>query len=260
MIIIAVGGYIDLSVGYCATLVACFTAGMMDGKNSNIWKAIIFAIMIGIIVGLVNGVFSVYLKIPSIVVTMAVSQILQGIVDLYSSRSSLSGKPSPWLQRVVAKNSGSIPNNFILLLIVTIVVLYLFYKTKLAYKLTACGSNEVTAHLSGVHVKRTRMFAFIACDVIAAMMGLMVLGNLGQAFKDMASAYVMPSIAAVAIGGLNINGGSKNFIGVILGAMVLQILTNMFVALGLGDSGRYLGSGVILLIMLILYVGEKANR
>ena len=104
------------------------------------------------------------------------------------------------------------------------------------------------------------MLSFVACDVIACLMGLMVLGNLGQAFKDMASAYVMPSIAAVVIGGLNINGGQKNYVGVILGAMILQILTNLFVALGLGDSGRYLGSGVILFLMLIVYVRERTNR
>ena len=146
------------------------------------------------------------------------------------------------------------------MIVITIVAMWLLYKTKLAHKVPACGSNETTAHLSGVHVKRVRMLAFIACDIIACLMGLIVLGNLGQAFKDMASAYVMPSIAAVVIGGLNINGGQKNYIGVILGAMVLQILTNMFVALGLGDSGGYLGSGVILLLMLIVYVGERSNR
>ena len=45
MLIICTGGDIDLSVGYTATLVSCVTAGMMDGSNMNIWKAILFALM-----------------------------------------------------------------------------------------------------------------------------------------------------------------------------------------------------------------------
>ena len=57
-----------------------------------------------------------------------------------------------------------------------------------------------------------------------------------------------------------IKGGQRNYIGVILGAIVLQTLTNLFVALGYGDSGKYLGSGIILLLMLIVYVREKTSR
>lgn len=260
MLVIAAGGYIDLSVGYTATLVTCITCSVINGENANLWKAVLIALLVGLIVGLINGFFSVYAKLPSLVVTMAVQQILQGVVNFYSARNTLSGTPNPALQIAIAKTSGPIPNNLIILIIVTVVVMILMYKTKIGYKLTACGSNATAAHLSGVRVNLVRMGAFVACSIIAAIMGLVLFGNMGQAFKDMGSTYVMPSIAAVVIGGLSINGGHKNYIGVILGAIILQALTNLFVALGLGDSGKYLGSGIILLIMLIVYVREKNSR
>ncbi len=260
MLIIAAGGYIDLSVGYTATLVTCLTCSIIMGENGNFWKALIVALIIGIVVGLINGFFSVYAKLPSLVVTMAVQQILQGVVDFYSARNPLSGTPNPALQIAIAKNTAGIPNNLFILIIVAVIVMILMYKTKIGYKLTACGSNATAAHLSGVRVNAVRMGAFIACSIIAAVMGLVLFGNMGQAFKDMGSTYVMPCIAAVVIGGLNINGGNKNYIGVILGAVILQALTNLFVALGLGDAGKYLGSGIILLIMLIVYVREKNSR
>lgn len=260
MLIIAAGGYIDLSVGYTATLVTCLTCGIINGQDGNFFLALVIAIVIGVVVGLVNGFFSVYAKLPSLVVTMAVQQIIQGIVDFYSANNSLSGTPNPFLQQAIAKNTVGIPNNLFILIIVTAVVMFIMYKTKIGYKLTACGSNATTAHLSGIRVNSVRMWAFIACSVIAAIMGLVLFGNMGQAFKDMGSSYVMPSIAAVVIGGLSINGGDKNYIGVILGAVILQALTNLFVALGMGDAGKYLGSGIILLIMLIVYVREKSSR
>ena len=76
----------------------------------------------------------------------------------------------------------------------------------------------------------------------------------------MASQYVMPSIAAVVVGGVSLNGGEGNYINVVLGAMVLQTLTNLFVSYGLGDAGKWLGIGAILLLMLIFYVREKMSR
>ena len=260
MLIICTGGDIDLSVGYCATIVSCITAGMMDGKNNNIWKAIILLFFPSILVGLINGLLTVYTKLPSLVVTLAMSQILQGLVDVYSAGNSIGGKPSPILSVIAAKNTGVFPNIFFLLIIIIIGVMWLLNKTKISIQLVSCGSNAVAAHLSGIKVKKVRVLSFVACDVIAALMGLLLLGNLGLAFKDMASSYVMPSIAAVVIGGLSIKGGQKNYIGVVLGAIVLQTLTNLFVSLGWGDSGKYLGYGLILLLMLIVYVREKVSR
>ena len=260
MLIICTGGDIDLSVGYTATLVSCVTAGMMDGSNMNIWKAILFALMVGVVVGLVNGFMTIYARIPSLVVTLAMSQILQGIVDIYSAGASIGGEPRPCLKWLAGQQTGPIPNIGFLLAIMTVAVMWLLYKTKLSSLYVATGANPRTAHLSGVKVNFIRMSSFVVCSIIAAMMGLILLGNLGMAFKDMASTYVMPSIAAVVIGGVSIKGGQRNYIGVILGAIVLQTLTNLFVALGYGDSGKYLGSGIILLLMLIVYVREKTSR
>ena len=260
MLIICTGGDIDLSVGYTATLVSCITAGMMDGSNGNLWKGILVALVIGIVVGLVNGYMTIYAGIPSLVVTLAMSQILQGFVDIYAAGASIGGEPSPFLKWLAGKQTGDFPHIAILLIIMTVVVMFLLYRTKLSSLTVACGANPRTAHLTGVKVNMIRMASFVVCSVIAAMMGLLLLGSLGMAFKDMASTYVMPSIAAVVIGGLSIKGGQRNYIGVILGAIVLQTLTNLFVSLGYGDSGKYLGSGIILLIMLIVYVREKTSR
>jgi ribose transport system permease protein len=260
MLIICAGGYIDLSVGYNATLVSCLTVGVMNGTNEGLFLSIVIAVVVGAVIGLINGLLSVNAKLPSLVVTLAMQQMLQGIVNLYTTGNSLSGGPSPIVQQMIARSTGQFPNIIFLMIVLTVIVMLVLYKTKIGFKLVACGSNETNAHLSGIRVNLVRIGAFIACGIIAGLMGIVLLGNLGSAFKDMASSYVMPSIAAVVIGGLSINGGNKNYIGVILGAFILQTLTNMFVALGWGDAGRYLGYGLVLLIMLIVYVREKVSR
>ncbi|BDF58081.1 ribose ABC transporter permease [Christensenellaceae bacterium] len=260
MLVISAGGDIDLSVGYIATLVAVLSAKFMDGQNENLWIAILIAIGIGCLVGLANGLLTHFVKLPSLVVTMAMANILQGVVNVYAAGSSITGAPSPVLNEIAAKQTGIFPNILWILIIATAVIMILMYKTKIGVKLLGVGSNPTAAYLSGINVKRVRTIAFMFSGIIAGLVGLLLIGNLGQAFKDMASQYVMPSIAAVVVGGISLNGGEGNFIGVILGAAVLQTLTNLFVAFGWGDAGKWLGYGLILLFMLIAYVREKVSR
>jgi len=260
MLVICSGGDIDLSVGFIATLVAVLTAKVMDGQNETLWIAILVAIGIGCLFGLGNGLLTAYVKLPSLVVTMAMANIIQGVVNAYTAGYSITGQPSPVVQQLSAKMTGIFPNIVWVLIATAVVVMVIMYRTKIGVKLMGVGSNPVAAYLSGVNVKRVRAIAFVVSGAIAGLVGILLIGNTGEAFKDMASMYVMPSIAAVVIGGVSLNGGEGNYIGVILGAVVLQALTNLFVAFGWGDAGKWLGYGIILLLMLIAYVREKISR
>ena len=149
---------------------------------------------------------------------------------------------------------------FFLLIIVAVIVMVLLYKTTWGLKLFGVGSNEIAAYLSGVDVKVVRWVAFVVSGVVASLIGLLLIGNLGLAFKDMGSNYVMPSIAATVVGGVALEGGNGNYVGVILGAIFLQTLTNLLVALGWGDAGKWVGYGLVLFIMLIAYVRNQRSR
>jgi ribose transport system permease protein len=261
MVVIASGGSgLDLSVGYTATITAVFTAAIMDGQNANLWLAVLVALGLGIAIGLVNGVLTAYFKLPPLVVTLAMANILQGVINVYTAGKNITGRPSPVLQIVAAKSSGMFPNILFILLIVTPIVMIIMYKTKWGLKLFGSGSNETAAYLSGVHVKMVRCTAFIISGTLASLLGLLLLGNMGIAFKDMGSNYVMPSIAAVVVGGVSLTGGDGNYLGVILGAIFLQTLSNLLVALGWGDAGKWTGFGIVLFVLLIVYVSNRRRR
>ncbi len=261
MIVIAGGGSgLDLSVGYIATMTAVLTASMMDGKNENLWIAVAAALGIGIAVGSVNGMLTSYVKLPPLVVTLAMSQILQGGINVYTAGRNITGKPSPVLQLLAAKSTGIFPNILSVLVVVTPIVMILLYKTKWGLMLFGAGTNETAAYLSGVRVKLVRCVSFIISGVMASLIGLLLIGNMGIAFKDMGSNYVMPSIAAAVVGGVSLTGGDGNYLGVILGAIFLQTLTNLLVALGWGDAGKWMGFGIVLFILLIVYVSNRRSR
>ena len=251
---------LDLSVGYVATIAAIFAAKFMDGKNENLLVGILVALAIGIVAGAVNGFFIAYLKLPALVITLAVSNIIQGIINVYTAGAKIDGQPSPVLVTMFAKMNGVFPNIIYPLTLIAVVAMIIIYKTKWGQKLLAVGSNETTAYLCGINVKRVRFNAYVISGTFAAFTGVALLAYMNMAFKDMGSTYVMPSIAAVVVGGVSMAGGDGNFIGVILGAIVLQTLTNLFYALGLGEAGKWVGIGVVLLAVLIAYVREKKKR
>jgi ribose transport system permease protein len=260
MIVIASGGSgLDLSVGYAATMTAVFTASIMNGENRNLWMAVLIAISLGITVGLVNGLLTSYVNLPPLVVTLAMANILQGVIDVYTAGRSITGRPSPILRIIAAKSTGIFPNILFILIIVATIVMIILYKTKWGAVLFGVGANETTAYLSGINVKLVRCTAFIISGVLASLIGLLLIGNMGIAFKDMGSNYIMPSIAAVVVGGVSLMGGAGNYIGVILGAVFLQTLTNLLVALGWGDAGKWLGFGILLFILLIVYVRNRRS-
>ncbi|MBN2051083.1 MAG: ABC transporter permease [Spirochaetales bacterium] len=261
MIVISAGGSgLDLSVGYTATITAVLTASVMDGQNSHLWIAILIALGIGIAVGFANGVLTAYLKLPPLVVTLAMANILQGAINVYTAGANITGKPSPVLRIIAAKSIGIFPNILFLLILVAVIVSLILTKTKLGVILFGTGANETTAYLSGINVKLVRCVAFIISGVLASVIGLLLIGNMGMAFKDMGSNYVMPSIAAAVVGGVSLMGGDGNYVGVILGAIFLQTLTNLLVAMGWGDAGKWLGFGIVLFVLLILYVSNRRSR
>lgn len=261
MIVIAAGGSgLDLSVGYTATLAAILTATIMDGKNENLLSAIMVALVIGAVIGFANGALIAYVKLPPLVVTMAMASIIQGVINVYTAGRSITGKPSPILGIIAAKSTGIFPNILFVLISLAVIVMILLYKTKWGLKLFGVGTNEKTAYLSGVNVKAVRLVAFIISGIAASLIGLLLIGNMGTAFKDMGSSYVMPSIAAVVVGGVSLAGGEGNYFRVILGSIFLQTLTNLLVALGWGDAGKWLGFGIVLFALLIAYVSDRRKR
>lgn len=261
MIVISAGGAgLDLSVGYNATLSAVITAAIMDGSNANLWLAVLFALGSGLVIGAFNGALTAYVRLPPLVVTLATANILQGIINVYTAGRNITGTPSPVLRTIAAASTGIIPNVVFVLLILIPLVMVTLNRTRIGVLLFGVGSNERAAFLSGVDVKRVRLLAFVASGVLSSLVGLMLLGNMGIAFKDMGSNYVMPSIAATVVGGVALTGGSGNYLGVILGAVFLQTLTNLLVALGWGDAGKWTGFGIVLFALLVLYVSDRRRR
>lgn len=169
---------------------------------------------------------------------------------------AISGGVSDWLKNLSGQSSLGIPNIPFLWALVIFISLMVLTKTKTGLRLYGVGANETNAELNGVKTKRTRALAYGVSGAIAAMSGVFLLGYIGNAFLDIGSAYVMPSIAAVVIGGVSLAGGSGSYLGVVWGALVLTTLSGILVNLKMGEGGKQIVFGVLLCFCLDCMGGE----
>ena len=130
----------------------------------------------------------------------------------------------------------------------TLVATLLLSKAAFGRHLYALGTSATVAEFSGVPTARTTVLTYVISGLTAALAGMLLTGYSGQAYLGMGDAYLFTSIAAVAIGGASILGGSGHYLGTVAGALVLTILTGLLPALNLSSGALLIVYGAVILI------------
>lgn len=260
MIVILSGGEgIDLSVGSTISLSAVVAANVLQGQDGNLWLALLSMLFVGIFFGTINGIGIAYFKIPPLVMTLAMASVIQGVSLVYTNGQPKGGA-SEILKSIGVGRWGLIPKVIVVWFIFGMITVIIFNYFKQGRVLLGVGENSKTAELSGVNTRRVRMTAYILCSVMAAVGGFVLLGYTGTAYLDIGSPYIMPSIAAVVIGGVSLRGGKGGYLGVAVGGLILTTLSSILLTLRMGEGGRQLVYGVVLLLLLTLYSRQKNGK
>src|SRR5262249_46609831 len=119
---------------------------------------------------------------------------------------------------------GFLPVAVIIWGLVSLFQYLLLSRSGLGRKTYAVGNNEIAAYLSGVKTSRVLIRVFVLSGAFSALAGLLLAGNAGRSFNEMGDPFLLPSIAAVVIGGTSIAGGSGKYIGTIAGVMIVRLL------------------------------------
>jgi len=257
IVIVSGNGGIDLSVGAVSSIGAVVGASILGGNDGNIFWCFLLIASLGLIIGLVNGLMISYFEVPPLVMTIAMASVVSGTIIIFGRGILLPGAASPLLKALSNGTTLGIPNIIYIWLVVILFSLIVFYFTKTGIKLYGVGTNEKAAILKGIDVKRFRFWVYGASGSIACVTGLFLLGYIGTPFIDIGNQYVLPSIAAVTIGGISIRGGVGNYLGVVGGSLVLSVLGSILVSLEMGEAGRQVVFGIILIILLTLYGREE---
>ncbi len=258
--LVVISGGVDMSIASCISFGAVASALIMKGDNSNIPRAVLVLIITGLLVGIINALGIIYANIPPLVMTLAVSNVLN-VVQLIICNGSPTGSPAPAIKFLGKYKLVSALSLITLLLIAAAVLVYLGLKhNNYSKQLYAVGNNKNAAALAGINVNKVIFITYIISAVLACLTGMLLLGYVNFPYINMGASYGMLTVAAVVIGGASFAGGKGHFSGTIIGSLVLVSLSNILVAIQLNDAVKNVINGLVLLVILIFYTREKAIR
>lgn len=251
-------GHIDLSVPWIlggAAILSTSLAGTGDPVLTAI--AIPVALLFGAVIGIVNGVGVAILRIPSMVWTLAVNSMLLGVAVLNTGGFNPKGEASDTMIWLATGKLAGIPTAFIVWMAMAAAMALLLQRKGFGQYLSSIGYNEKATFLSGVSTPSVIFAAFAIAGVCSAFGGVLLAGYANQAYQSMGDPFLLPTIAAVVIGGTSILGGRGSLIGTIGGVLFITLLTSILSVMQISDAWRNIIFGVIILAMLLLQTLRK---
>ena len=247
---------IDLSVGGVLSLGTAIAATHFTGTATTLlWSVVIVAI--GTAAGLINGVLVGRFRLQPFIVTLATWSIFDGIA-LYVLPVAGGHVPagfSGWLNGAVA----GIPNAIWALIGMVIVWLW-FRRTRIARRIYAVGSDREAARVAGVRIAPTLMSAYAISGLCAGVAALFYAMLTASGDPTAGDGLILPSVAAVVIGGTSLFGGQGGFVGTVAGALTLTLLGDVIFALNLPSYWTVLAEGVLLILAVLAGTGLQAMQ
>jgi ribose transport system permease protein len=258
LVVMAGGEGIDLSVGSVLSLGVCISSSLLLGKDANIPAALLATLAAGFAIGMINGAGISYVGIPPLIMTLAMASVVEGLSLIYTGGYPRGSAP-PLLEALGNGRMLEIPNILIFWGVVIIAATVILLRQRWGAVLFGVGANSVTAELSGINVKRFRMFVYGICGAVSGLAGFFVLGYTGTPYLNLGATYLMTSIAAVAIGGISLAGGSGSYVGAAIGCILLTTLSSILVALRTTESVRQIVYGSLIFIIVVTYTRRRRD-
>jgi ribose transport system permease protein len=242
--VIMLGG-IDLSVQSMASLASVIVALTVARLG---YGSFLLAIIVGAVAGFLSGIVHVRLKIPSFIATLAMGGVLFSAALVISKERSITlNEAGRAYQAWITGQAFGLPNVIFVGLLVLAVAHVLQAHTRFGRYSAAIGAGEPAAYASGVKVGRQKIFAFVLSAAFAALAGVVLAGRLASGSPTLAAELLLPSIAAVVVGGTAITGGVGSVWRTLVGALIISVVRIGMTFLGVNIFAQNIVFGVVLI-------------
>jgi ribose transport system permease protein len=256
---------IDLSVGSVAALAGAVTAGLIQASPvrepaaASLILAVVAGLGVGAAAGLVNGMFIVWGGIPSFIVTLGMLSIGRGLVLLYTGGRPIFGFGDDF--GLISWGSvGPVPVPILIMLGLFLLAWLFLRDTQLGRYIYAIGSNKEAVKLAGVNVRTIKIGIFSLAGSFSALAGIMLTARLDSAQPTAAVGWELDVIAAVVLGGTSLYGGRGSVFKTLIGAFILQIISNGLNLLNVQAYWQQIAKGAIILIALLIERTLRGRR
>jgi ribose transport system permease protein len=257
--VVVLTGGLDLSLPSLITLGGILSTGLVGDHNPAQLLLLPVVLLACGAVGLMTGLGVVFLRVPPFIMSMAVA-IIVASAALGITEGTPRGAAPEFLQALMKGDLFGLKWSIIFLIAFVIFGWLVQSRTVLGRYMYAVGTNVEAARIAGVPVNLARILPYVISAICSGFVGMMLVGYSNGATLRMGDDYLLPSIAAVVIGGSSILGGRGTFLGTVSGAILLTTLGTIISAIGLSFGLRSIIEGFIILVALLLLRDEIFER
>jgi ribose/xylose/arabinose/galactoside ABC-type transport system permease subunit len=263
MLVILSGG-IDLTAGAMISWSSVLFGIFAVWLGMNWFMAIVSTLAIALCIGFVQGALTTRFSpplpysVPCLIVTLSVNFILSGLGLVITKGYPIVGLPEPF--SLLGASFYGIPASLFTFLVLLAITTYILHFTPLGCHIYAVGGGADQSYLVGVKVSRTRIFCFCFAALTYAIAGLTFTSIMHTSHTLIGSAYMLPAVTAVALGGVSLAGGEGNIAMPIIGSAVLYVIDDALVMLGTSAFWHDTLVGGILLTVVIVDFSRRRKR
>jgi ribose transport system permease protein len=253
MTFVITGGGIDLSVGAMTGATALVLAWLIKFTDTPELVAILAAFAAGALMGLVNGLLITKLRMPDFIATLATWITYGGLVLVVIEGHTLFrfSDTVRFLGRY--RLFDEIPMPIVVAAVITLLGYLLMTRSRFGRYTIAIGGNRKAAMEAGIDVNRYKLYQYTFMGLLAALVGVIMLGRLNALHGLVGHGFEIHTIAAVIIGGTALYGGVPRIWGSVGGAILLAMLSNALTFLGIHFFVQEVLSGIIIIVIVLVY-------
>lgn len=218
--------------------------------------AVLAALSVGALAGLLNGLIVTIIGIPALVATIGTQFLYRGLtLALVSGKSyALVDARDSTAFRILDGRLLGIPMQFVWLVLVAIGTWLLLFRHRLGQNGHVIGDNRPAAQLMGIPIRSTRTIMFVLVGVASALAGVMQSLQVSNFYPGVGSAYLLPALAAVFVGGTSVFGGRGTVWGTFIGAFMIGAIQAGLVAMGVAAYWTEVIYGGIIIAAVSIHV------
>jgi simple sugar transport system permease protein len=259
MAIPLISGGINLAIIATANLAGLLMAWILtavmppEAAGAELAWWLLVALMSGLvlcaIVGLVTGLLVAVVGVHPILVTLGTMTLLHGISIYFTRGRTLSGFPEPLI--VISNETFlGVPISFLLFTLVAIVVHIFVTRTALGIRIHMIGSNAEATRFSGVDTRSVLVWVYLLSSLLCWLAAIVMMARFNAAGADIAQSYLLITILAAILGGIDPYGGFGRIAGLFVALMILQVIASGFNIVGLSPHLALTSWGLILLLVI----------
>jgi len=246
---------LSLALLYCVVIGAIngLAVGLL-GMNPLIMTLGMNAVLIGVFTVGVTTFLQGSSTVPDVLVTLSTASIIDTSGWVFESATA---DPRSWPFFASIVDTLSWP--FFIWLLVSIIVLFILARTGLGRLIYAIGDNAQSARLAGVKVWQVQVTTYVMCAVLGGIGGIILGGQSGAVALSLANSFLLPSVAAVVIGGTSIMGGIGGYKGTMMGTLILTLLSSLLTTINSSEAVKQMIYGAIVLALAWTYAKISEN-